>query len=305
MPKDHKPGIPRSARARNARPRQQPTVGQRNHLGDEMHDYSQRDLARLFHLNPTLIRSLAAAGYVTPTSDVGRTSYSFQDLLTFRMASALKAAKIPSAKITLAMGKIRGALPPGAVLTSLALAASGKELAVRRGSQEWEPISGQYALPLARDTKTLGVTSLTLAARPLPLVEAQAHYARGHALEETDVVAARAAYLAALDAHKDHLEARINLGRLLHLDGELTEAERVYRQARSSSALLSFNLAILLEDLNREQEAITAYREALAQDPKMHDAHFNLSRLHEQANQPREALRHLLAYRRHIAKFGH
>jgi len=36
----------------------------------------------------------------------------------------------------------------------------------------------------------------------------------------------------------------------------------------------------------------------------MCDAHFNLSRLHEKANRPREALRHLLAYRRHIDRYG-
>lgn len=72
----------------------------------------------------------------------------------------------------------------------------------------------------------------------------------------------------------------------------------MYRAAKNSSALLSFNLAILLEDLNREEEAIVAYREALAQDPSLHDAHFNLSRLHEKTRQPKDALRHLLAYRK-------
>ena len=41
-----------------------------------------------------------------------------------------------------------------------------------------------------------------------------------------------------------------------------------------------------------------------AQDPLLHDAHFNLSRLHEKANRPREALRHLLAYRRHVSHYG-
>jgi tetratricopeptide (TPR) repeat protein len=68
--------------------------------------------------------------------------------------------------------------------------------------------------------------------------------------------------------------------------------------------MLSFNLATLLEDLEREEEAIAAYREALAQDPLMGDAHFNLSRLHEKAKRPREALKHLLAYKRHIARYG-
>ena len=59
-------------------------------------------------------------------------------------------------------------------------------------------------------------------------------------------------------------------------------------------------MAILLKDLNREEEAIAAYREALTLDPSLHDAHFNLSRIHEKARQPQDALRHLLAYRRHI-----
>jgi tetratricopeptide (TPR) repeat protein len=130
--------------------------------------------------------------------------------------------------------------------------------------------------------------------------EAAIHFEKALALEESDLDAARQAYMAALTAHSDHLEARINLGRLLHLQGELREAEKIYRAARHSSATLSFNLAILLEDLGREAEAVVAYREALALDPGLHDAHFNLSRLHESAARPQEALRHLLAYRRHV-----
>jgi hypothetical protein len=34
----------------------------------------------------------------------------------------------------------------------------------------------------------------------------------------------------------------------------------------------------------------------------MHDAHYNLSRLHERAERPREAFRHLLAYQRHTTR---
>ena len=104
--------------------------------------------------------------------------------------------------------------------------------------------------------------------------------------------------MAALSAHGEHLEARINLGRLLHMQGHLDQAEKIYRAAKHTSALLSFNLAILLEDLNREEEAAIAYREALALDPALHDAHYNLSLLHERADRPQEALKHLLAYRR-------
>jgi tetratricopeptide (TPR) repeat protein len=267
-----------------------------------MHEYSQADLTRLFGLPVSLVSALACARYITQTAVDAKTSYSFQDLLILRTASALKAAKISNPKITAALGHIRSTLPPRSLLTTLALAASGRDLLLRQGDQVWEAQSGQLPLSLQK-SKSAAVRTLHPSPPRLPAhVQADLHYARGHALEETDVAAARAAYLDALNAHADHLEARINLGRLLHLDGELKEAEKVYRAAKNSSALLSFNLAILLEDLNREEEAIAAYREALAQDPSWHDAHFNLSRLHERAQQPKEALRHLLAYRRHISR---
>jgi tetratricopeptide (TPR) repeat protein len=262
-----------------------------------MHEYSQSDLTRRFHLTRPLLRSLARAGFITTPVRRGKTAYSFQDLLILRTARALRDAAIPATKILRALDNIRST-------RAWALGASGKDLEIREGTQAWEATSGQYALPLAR-VAVQKVSPLPVATHaPPPGVEADEHYARGFALEESDAAAARAAYREALRAHADHLEARINLGRLLHLAGELAEAEQLYRQARTSNALLTFNLAILLEDLNREQEAAAAYREALAQDPYFADAHFNLSRLYERANLPREALQHLLAYRRHILQFG-
>ena len=259
-----------------------------------MQEYSLADLKRLFGLTPALVRKLSDAGFV------GKSPYSFQDLLVLRVAGALKAAKMSAPKIVAALEQIRGSVPTGR-LPSIALAASGKDVAVREGAREWEA-SGQYALPLAIRPPARPVADIRKSA---PAAEiAQEHFQRGNLLEESDVNAARAAYLAALSVQEDHLEARINLGRLLHLDGKLKEAEQMYRQARASSAILSFNLATLLEDLEREDEAIAAYLDALAQDPLLGDAHFNLSRLHEKANRPREALRHLLAYKRHIARFG-
>jgi tetratricopeptide (TPR) repeat protein len=262
-----------------------------------MHEYSQADLTRLFHLTRPLLHSLAREGFITTPARRGKTAYTFQDLLILRTTKALRDAAIPATKILRALGNIRST-------RGWSLGASGKNLEIRDGAQAWEATSGQYALPLARAAATR-VSSLRDAAQAPPVpVLADEHYARGYALEGSNAGAARAAYREALRVHADHLEARINLGRLLHLDGELAEAERIYRQAQTVSALLSFNLAILLEDLNREEEAAAAYREALAQDPYLHDAHFNLSRLYERANLPREALQHLLAYRRHLLQFG-
>ena len=265
-----------------------------------MQEYSLADLKRLFGLTPTLIHKLSEAGFITPPEARGKSPYTFQDLTVLRVAGALKASKMSTPKIVAALEQIRGAIPTGR-LPAIALAASGKDVAVREGAREWEA-SGQYALPLAVRPAARPVTEIKAT---VPAAEiAQEHFQRGHLLEDSDVNAARAAYLAALSVQEDHLEARINLGRLLHLDGKLKEAEQLYRQARTSSAILSFNLATLLEDIGREDEAVTAYRDALAQDPLLCDAHFNLSRLHEKANRPREALRHLLAYKRHIARYG-
>jgi len=50
--------------------------------------------------------------------------------------------------------------------------------------------------------------------------------------------------------------------------------------------------------------AIAAYREALALDPQLADAHFNLARLYDRARNPKASLRHLLAYRRMIDRQG-
>jgi tetratricopeptide (TPR) repeat protein len=127
---------------------------------------------------------------------------------------------------------------------------------------------------------------------------AHKHYLRGKKLEENDVAAARAAYEACLAGDCRHLEARINLGRLLHLEGKLREAESIYRGTYEPSAILYFNLGILLEDLQRELEAIEAYRQAIVHDPGMADAHFNLSALHERLGHAQAAFRHLLAYHR-------
>ncbi|MDP9064601.1 MAG: tetratricopeptide repeat protein [Pseudomonadota bacterium] len=270
-----------------------------------MHAYSEADLKRLFHLSASLVRSLTRAGHIHPLVDEGKTSYSFQDLLVLRTAGALRAAKIPAAKITVALGKIRAALPSGSALSALSLRPAGRDIAVREGTRLWESHTGQYALPLAGEPEPSNISILKPRGHsPAAVDEAQGHFDRAFALEESDVAAARAAYLDCLSAHKDHVEARINLGRLLHLEGDLGAAEKVYRQVKTASATLSFNLAILLEDLNREEEAVGAYREALALDPNLHDAHFNLARLHERAKRPRDALRHLLAYKRSAARSG-
>ena len=127
---------------------------------------------------------------------------------------------------------------------------------------------------------------------------AHEHYLRAIGLEDEDRLAAKSAYAACLAGDCSHLEARINLGRLLHLEGLHSDAEKVYRETDLADATLLFNIAVLMEDLGREAEAVKYYQEALTHDPGLADAHFNLAILQEHRGEAKSAYRHLLAYHR-------
>lgn len=144
----------------------------------------------------------------------------------------------------------------------------------------------------------------------LRAVGAATWLARGLELEERDPVAAMACYRRALSGCPSYADAHINLGRLLHQQGDLGPAERHYRLALASepAALPWFNLGVALEDQERSDEAIAAYREALALDDTLGEAHLNLARLLDRrgrgaaasgaAADLQAAVRHLSTYRR-------
>jgi len=307
MREDQRPKNSRNARRPSGR--QQKDL-RANPLDDEMHAYDAKDLKRLFGLPAAAVRSLARAGHLSPVRRLGRLHYSFQDLVVLRTASALRAAKIPAKRINRTLQRLRAELPAGATLNKLSLTALGNRIAIREGKMLWESDTGQYVLALDIDEEQRGLHVINRQALAAEAEAADAansaddFYAKAFALEQSDPAAAQAAYEACLKADPKHLEARINLGRLLHLAGRFQEAEQVYRSADRPEPLLSFNLAVLLEDLGREPAAILAYRDALALDPQLADAHFNLARLYERARDPKASLRHLLAYRRMMDRQG-
>jgi tetratricopeptide (TPR) repeat protein len=286
-----------------------------------MHEFDSKDLKRLFGIPASQIRALIRAGHIHPLKKAGRLSYSFQDLIVLRTAGSLRAARIPAQRINRTLRAIRESLPGELPLSGLSITAIGDRIVVREGQALRESDSGQYTLALdvieqggdllvidqrdekrdmgrgaGRDSAPGGVAAERGNGDAADAADAE--FETALALEETDPKAARAAYEACLDHDAEHLEARLNLGRLLHLEGRLREAEKVYRGVDLHDALLSFNLAVLLEDLEREPEAMSAYRSTLALDPGFADAHFNLARLYERKGKSKDALRHLLAYRR-------
>jgi tetratricopeptide (TPR) repeat protein len=276
-----------------------------------MQEFDSKDLKRLFGIPASHVRTLIRAGHIRPSKKAGKSgklAYSFQDLIVLRTLGSLRAAKIPTKRINRTLREIRSSLPGELPLSGLSIVAVGDRIVVREGRSLRESETGQYTLALEvidQDGALLMIDRHSNAdakaaprAAAAPAEDAAAHFERAMDLEDSDEAAARSAYEACLALDERHVEARVNLGRLLHLKGRLREAEQVYRGIDTAEALLSFNLAVLLEDLERENEAAVAYREALAQDPALADAHFNLARLYEQAGNQKDALRHLLAYRR-------
>src|SRR5262249_47389818 len=143
------------------------------------------------------------------------------------------------------------------------------------------------------------------------LVHAAAERAVENSAEEWHVVGldletvgaideARDAYERAIALDPPHVQAHINLGRLLHSQSRLEEAERHYRCAldvQPDNATAPFNLGVALEDGKRFAEAIEIYERATATAGAIPDAHFNLARLYEQTGDKPGAIRHFARYR--------
>jgi len=120
-------------------------------------------------------------------------------------------------------------------------------------------------------------------------------------LEIEDSRAARGAYEHAVSIDPQHVASWINWGRLLHEQGAIKEADKVYLRAIAQCGrdpLLMFNHGVLLEDLGKTGAAIEAYHAAIEEDPDLADCHFNLARLYEAMGKPQHAIRHLGQYRR-------
>jgi tetratricopeptide (TPR) repeat protein len=271
-----------------------------------MKGYTTADVARLLNLPARRIRAYARAGFVSPARGP-RNEYlfSFQDLVLLRTAAGLSRERVPARRISDALDRLKAQLPAGRSLSELRIHAAGNEVVVR-GSDEpaWSPRSGQFMLDF-----DVG----ELAARVAPLargVSARAHadaadrtaeewFELGVELEAVASAEACAAYERALSLQPQLTDARVNLARLLHESGRSSEAESQYAAvlAHGEHALAAYNLGVLLEDTGRKTDAIRSYARAIAADPRLAEAHYNLARLYEQQGDRLSAIRHFNGYR--------
>ncbi|MEO7499587.1 MAG: tetratricopeptide repeat protein [Casimicrobiaceae bacterium] len=263
--------------------------------------YGVREVEKLLRLPHSTIRALVEAGFVTPARGTrGAWQFSFQDLIVLRTAQALAGANVSARRITKSMRELRRHLPASMPLSGLRIDAVADRVVVRDGAARWQAETGQYLLEFDGDPAQ-GSLSVIERDRAVPAHEvAQAWFDKGLALETRDAAAAAEAYRRAIGADRKFLDARINLGRLLHERKRMSESEKVYRDAIKACGddpVLMFNLGVLYDDLDRAPEAVHAYEAALHGDPAMADGHFNLSLLYEKLARPKDALRHMARYR--------
>jgi len=265
-----------------------------------MQSYGARDVEKLLRLSRSTLRALVEAGFVTPARGARNAlRFSFQDLIVLRTAQALIDANVPKRRIMQSLKELRRRLPDSMPMSGLRIRALGKRVVVSEREGRWQADSGQYLLAFEGDPAEGSLDVIE------PAAQAEATppdwFERGVALEPSDANAARAAYERAIADDPSHVEARINLGRLLHETGRLAQAERVYRdaiRADAVDALLFYNFAVLLEDIGRVADAMRLYESALRLDPQLADGHYNLALLYEARGRSTDAIRHMARYRK-------
>ena len=265
-----------------------------------MSEYSIRDVQRTLGLSRGMILGLVASGYVAPRIGPHRAyRFTFSDLVVMRTAQELLAAKVPARRVSRTLKLLRSRLPGDVPFGGFRIRAAGDRIVVQDGTSQWEAGSGQYLLDLS-GRPDRGEISPLPPAKPAG-ESAEASFARACELEDAADAGAVSAYEQTIDADPAFADAYVNLGRLLHEQGRLSEAEDVYRKGMArceGSALLRYNLGVLLDEMGRQQDALQAYREALALRGDLADCHYNIALLYQASGQARAALRHLNAYRK-------
>ena len=235
-----------------------------------MQEYGVREVEKLLRLPRSTIHALVRAGFVSPGRGPRNSlRFSFQDLIVLRTAQALAAAKVPAKRITRSLKQLRQQLPGSMPLSGLSIGAVGERVVVKDGAGRWEADSRQYLL--AFEGNPLEGSLRVIEPKPTPTPT------------------------------KD----QIDLGVSLHEQGQLEEAERVYRAViaeRGGDTLVYYNLGVLLDDMGRKKEAMEAYEAALRVDPRFADCHYNLALIAEELGQGTKAIRHMAQYRRLVGK---
>ena len=277
-----------------------------------MKGYTTREVAEVVGLSTSKILSWTRSGLLTPQRGPrGAYLFSFQDIVLLRTARDLLTQDVPARRVREALEALREQLPVGRPLSAVHVSAVGDRILVHDDDAVWEPSSGQLQIDF--DVVDVAETAAPVARRALEAradedsMSADDWFNTALDLEAVTSDEAIAAYQKALELEADHADAHLNLGRLLHEDGRVQEAESHYRSATHAdpeSGRAFYNLGVALDDQGLGSGAIEAYQAALRLDADLAVAHFNLSRLFEAEDRRPDAIRHPAEYKRLIERGG-
>jgi tetratricopeptide (TPR) repeat protein len=259
--------------------------------------FSLREAAELAGLAPSQVRSLVRRGIVTPGAPDGRLG--FRDVVLLRATRRLR-ERFPPRRVLQNLRELRGQLGERS-LAEIALRPVGAEIVATEGALSWVPESGQLVLDLG-DAEGPGDAEAPVHVLPNRAREQAiaSLYERAWDLEEDAPAEAASLYVELLELAPEHVDARLNLGRLLHELGEAPAARRCYETVLADdegNALACFNLGVLHDDAREFDDARACYERALALDPAFVDAHHNAAALAERQGRTLDLMRHLRALR--------
>jgi tetratricopeptide (TPR) repeat protein len=262
--------------------------------------YSRQDVLRILQISSRQLLGWERAGLISVQEE-----YGFPELAQLRTLRELQHLRISPRSIrnsVEAMQAVSGISNP---LLESAVVRTGPRLAFRYSGTMVDPIrrqllfdfdstaeSGARFVPIAMLPPARTAASLhpELQSLFLQAVQAEEQGRKSAAIEiYGKILALDPAYTAAL----------INLGTLHYHQKQYLRAEELYRRATeadSTYVLAFFDLGNVLDELQRPDESICAYRQAIALAPGYADAHYNLALAYERKGERRRALTHWQIY---------
>lgn len=262
--------------------------------------YTRREVGRILGLDAGRLRYWEKLGLIRPRARWGERFYSFGDLVALRSIRQLTERKIPARRLRRAVDileKETGQAP--LPIERLRLLDQGQEIvAILPGNfRPFNPLRRQWLLPFGTAGRAARLQSMTgRTAEELFEIALDAESRPGCLAQAADL------YERVIQISPEWIEAHINLGVVLYQMGHLEEALAAFRSALAldpSNPITCYNLGCVLEELGELVEAIGQLRRAARLMPANPDIRFNLALAYEKRGRKRLAREQWALYLRY------